>query len=167
MYVPGMTQEPASVSALIAVWPTIAEFASDVGCGYEAARQMRRRESIAPDHWPTVIAAADRKGIEGVTFEWLARQRLTPATFASASGHVVTPQQPQGRAVVVGGKGADDFAHDGETAADGRAAHVNSPGDASQAVAATDSSAPPLSSSPPRRATGLARPVGPSLTGTP
>lgn len=133
MYVPGMTQEPASVSALIALWPTIAEFASDVGCGYEAARQMRRRESIAPDHWPSVIAAADRKGIAGVTFEWLARQRLTPAAFASASGHVVTPQQPQGGAGIVGGEGAG-LAHDGETVANGRGAHVNLPGDASQAV---------------------------------
>ncbi|TKT80013.1 hypothetical protein XW59_006535 [Aquamicrobium sp. LC103] len=77
-----MTREPASISALIDTWPTIAEFASEVGCGYEAARQMRRRESIAPEHWAAVVVSCERREIEGVTFEWLARQR----TKATASG---------------------------------------------------------------------------------
>lgn len=74
--------EPASISALIDTWKTIAEFATEVGCGYEAARQMRRRESIAPEHWAKVIEAAEAKGIEGITYEWLARKR-TPSEVAA------------------------------------------------------------------------------------
>jgi len=71
-----MQDEPHSISDLIDRWPTIAEFASDVGCGYEAARQMRRRQRIAPEHWPAVVAACAARSIAGVTFEWLARQRF-------------------------------------------------------------------------------------------
>ncbi len=70
-----MANEPTSISALIEEWPTITEFAAEVGCGYEAARQMRRRQSISPDHWPKVVAVSKERGIEGVTFEWLAQQR--------------------------------------------------------------------------------------------
>lgn len=68
-----MPQEPTSISALIGEWKTIAEFASEVGCGYEAARQMRKRESIAPRHWAAVIKASSKRGIEGVNYNWLAR----------------------------------------------------------------------------------------------
>lgn len=67
---------PSSISDLIAKWPAIGDFADAIGCGYEAARKMRDRESIAPDHWERVIAAAANKGIEGVTYEWLHRQRV-------------------------------------------------------------------------------------------
>jgi hypothetical protein len=74
---------PQTISALIDAWPTITEFAAEVGCGYEAARQMRRRESIAPEHWERVIDAAGKRGIEGVSYEWLARQRAAnPASAA-------------------------------------------------------------------------------------
>ncbi|WP_292431236.1 hypothetical protein [Mesorhizobium sp.] len=62
---------PTSVTALIDRWQSIAAFAADVGCGYEAARQMRRRGRIAPQHWPHVVAASRRLGI-GVSYEWLA-----------------------------------------------------------------------------------------------
>jgi hypothetical protein len=72
----GMIEAPTSISDLIARWETIGKYADDVGCGYEAARQQRRRESIAPEHWANVIAAAARKGIPGVTMEWLASQRV-------------------------------------------------------------------------------------------
>lgn len=70
-----MQTEPSSISDLVAQWDTIGDFAVAVGCGYEAARQMRRRESIAPEHWAAVISAAETKGVPGVTYEWLARQR--------------------------------------------------------------------------------------------
>jgi len=78
-------EAPASISDLIAVWPTIVEFSADVGCGYEAARKMRDRNSIAPEHWPSVIAASERRGIPGVTFEWLAKQRISTAPEESAA----------------------------------------------------------------------------------
>ncbi len=80
-----MKPEPDSIPALIAEWPTIVEFASAVGCGYEAARQMRRRGSIAPEHWNNVVAASQSRKIEGITFEWLARQRVDAPASAVAS----------------------------------------------------------------------------------
>lgn len=63
---------PASISGLIDCWGSIGAFAADIGCGYEAARQMRRRGRIAPQHWPHVVAASRRLGIAGVSYEWLA-----------------------------------------------------------------------------------------------
>jgi hypothetical protein len=69
-----MSTNPKSISELIAKWPTIAEFASEVGCGYEAARKMSARGRVGPRHWSSVVAASERKGIEGVTFDWLAGQ---------------------------------------------------------------------------------------------
>lgn len=75
-----MTIAPASIPALIDQWPTIGEFALAVGCGYEAARQMRRRGKIAPEHWGNVVAACMQRNIEGVTLEWLAQKRLGPSS---------------------------------------------------------------------------------------
>ncbi|WP_292303279.1 hypothetical protein [Mesorhizobium sp.] len=63
---------PTNISELIDRWQSIGAFAADVGCGYEAARQMRRRGRIAPHHWPHVVAASRRRGIAGVSYEWLA-----------------------------------------------------------------------------------------------
>ena len=70
--------EPSNISCpdsgLIDGWRTISDFAADIGCGYEAARQMRRRQRIAPQHWAHVVAASRRRGIAGVSHEWLARR---------------------------------------------------------------------------------------------
>lgn len=73
---------PNTISALIGHWDKLTEFAADVGCGYEAARKMRDRESIAPEHWPNVIKASEAKGITGITYEWLAARRLSPERAA-------------------------------------------------------------------------------------
>ena len=75
---------PSSIPDLIAQWPTIGEFAADVGCGYEAARKMRDRRSIAPEHWGRVVAAAKAKNIPGISFEWLAAQRAKLAAGEAA-----------------------------------------------------------------------------------
>jgi hypothetical protein len=66
---------PTSVSGLIDRWQSIGAFATDVGCSYEAARQMRRRGRIAPQHWAQLVAASRRLGIAGVSYEWLAGHR--------------------------------------------------------------------------------------------
>ena len=73
-----MKDTPTSISDLIGRWPTIGEFAAHIGCGYEAARQMRKRESIAPEHWPSVITAAEERGLVGVDWQWLSAQRAAP-----------------------------------------------------------------------------------------
>lgn len=71
---------PNNIPDLIANWDKLTEFAAAVGCGYEAARKMRDRSSIAPEHWANVISASEDKGIPGVTYEWLAKQRAeTPS----------------------------------------------------------------------------------------
>jgi hypothetical protein len=70
-----MIEQSASISALIG--PTITDFAADVGCGYKAARQMRRRN--APQHWAHVVTASHRRGIAGVSYELLARHRSAGA----------------------------------------------------------------------------------------
>lgn len=72
--VAGMSEKstsPTSIPDLIERFGSIANFAKAVGCGYEAARKFKERDSIAPKHWPVVIAAAESHGIAGVTPEWL------------------------------------------------------------------------------------------------
>lgn len=76
---------PTTIPDLIAKWSTIAEFALDVGCGYEAARQMRRRDSIAVEHWDNVIAASKAKDISGITYEWLASRRIAASKQGEAA----------------------------------------------------------------------------------
>lgn len=85
LYEGGMTDTPTSISDLISKWPTIGEFAASIGCGYEAARQMKLRERIAPDHWSNVVSASKRKGIAGVSIEWLAAQRASSSKLEKAS----------------------------------------------------------------------------------
>lgn len=72
-----MSNAPTSIPDLIENWRTIAEFAADVGCGYEAARQMRLRGSIAPVHWENVITASARRGVRGVDMKWLAARHAS------------------------------------------------------------------------------------------
>lgn len=75
-----MSKSPASITDLISRWPTIGDFANAIGCGYEAARQMRYRDRIAPEHWQAVIDAARAAGVSGVTYQWLAAQRTPTPT---------------------------------------------------------------------------------------
>lgn len=79
-----MSKTPTSISSLIDLWDTIGDFAADVGCGYEAARQMRLRDSISPRHWNGVIAAAARKSIAGVDWQWLATRHTSSRKAISA-----------------------------------------------------------------------------------
>lgn len=71
MYDASMMNTPNTITDLIDSWGKISEFARDVGCGYEAARQMRRRDSIAPEHWDKVVNACSKRGLNGVTYVWL------------------------------------------------------------------------------------------------
>lgn len=57
---------------IINLWPTIADFASDIGVGYEAAKAMRRRGSIPPGYWVRTVEAATRRGFPGVDYQRLA-----------------------------------------------------------------------------------------------
>ncbi len=45
---------------------------------------MRRRERIAPQHWPSVVAASTAYGIPRVTVEWLAQQWIGKSDTAAS-----------------------------------------------------------------------------------
>lgn len=61
---------------LIDQWPTLVEYASDVGVGYEAAKQQRRRNAIKHAYWEPIVQAAKRRGFKlhgrPITIELLA-----------------------------------------------------------------------------------------------
>lgn len=60
---------------IIDLWPQPAPvtFADDIGEEAGTCRQWRNRETIPPRVWTRVVAAAERRGIPGVTFEGLAK----------------------------------------------------------------------------------------------
>jgi len=66
---------PKDIRDLIDRWPSIVAFQEDMGCKYEAARQMRYRNSVNPSHWEKLIEVAAAASIEGVTYEWLTSLR--------------------------------------------------------------------------------------------
>lgn len=57
-------------------------FAEDTGINYSTVRSMSARKSIAAHYWPKIVKAAEKKGIEGVTFEALAKIRARQAKRA-------------------------------------------------------------------------------------
>ena len=61
---------------LIARWPTVADFAREIGVGYQTARKMNDRNSIDDTHWDAVVGAAKSRHIKGVTLEALARMSI-------------------------------------------------------------------------------------------
>jgi hypothetical protein len=69
-------------SDLINLWPSLTDFASDIGVGYESAKAMRRRSSIPSGYWKYMVAAADRRGISGVTYDRLAEIAAVPREAA-------------------------------------------------------------------------------------
>jgi hypothetical protein len=53
-------------------WPTLTDFANDIGVAYGTAKAMRRRDSIPSEHWVAVVARASEREITDVTLEALA-----------------------------------------------------------------------------------------------
>lgn len=74
---PRQATRGAQHGQVIRMWPDLSIFAADIGVSYGAAKQMRRRNSIAASHWRRVVSAAQRRGLLGVTFETLASARGT------------------------------------------------------------------------------------------
>lgn len=58
-------------SDIINNWPTLSDFADDLGVPYGTAKAMRRRSSIPTVHWPLLISKARDRAISGVTLETL------------------------------------------------------------------------------------------------
>lgn len=62
-----------TVEQVIALWPTVPDFARDIGITPKHAQTMRARESIPPGYWLDVVRAATERGFKGVSLEVLAR----------------------------------------------------------------------------------------------
>jgi len=67
-----------SFREVIDLWPSLREFASDIGVKYGTAQVMRYRNSIASDHWAVVVDRAAERGFREVTYELMARLKATP-----------------------------------------------------------------------------------------
>lgn len=65
--------------SIIDEWPSLSDFASDIGAAYGTAKAMRRRSSIPPAYWPAAVAAAEERGL-GVSYEVLAAGAAQRAT---------------------------------------------------------------------------------------
>lgn len=63
---------PMTHSDLINLWPTLADFADDIGVPYMTAKGMRRRGSVPGGYWIAMECAARRRGIDGVDVRRLA-----------------------------------------------------------------------------------------------
>lgn len=61
-----------SFRSIIDKWPSLPAFAADLDVIYVTAQAMKRRDSVSAEHWPALVAAAERRGIKGVTLEALA-----------------------------------------------------------------------------------------------
>ena len=56
-------------SDIINLWPSLGDFAGDIGVEYGTAKAMRRRSSIPPTYWSAVISAAKNRGIPGLDLQ--------------------------------------------------------------------------------------------------
>lgn len=76
-----------SHAEIIKRWKSLSEFAEDLSVSYGTAKAMRRRGSIPDRYWLTAVEAAERRGINGVTLEGLARAvSITPPAPAPQQG---------------------------------------------------------------------------------
>ena len=65
---------------IISCWPSLSEFAADIGVQYTTARAIRRRGAIPARYWPAVINHAVRRGFKGITYEILAEGYVQAAS---------------------------------------------------------------------------------------
>lgn len=57
---------------IINKWPSLSDFAQDLGVMYGTAKAMRRRSSIPSEHWLILVTKARKRGIKGISLEALA-----------------------------------------------------------------------------------------------
>lgn len=60
-----------SFRSIIDLWPSLSDFAADIGVRYGTAQVMRFRGQLRPRYWQAVVAAAQRRKLP-VTYEMLA-----------------------------------------------------------------------------------------------
>ena len=69
-------------SDIINQWPTLTDFADDIGVPYVTAKAMRRRGSIPSCYWVRVVSAAHMRGIADVSYKRLAELVAIPQEAA-------------------------------------------------------------------------------------
>lgn len=79
-----MNKTFANFREVIAAWPSMADFAADIGVKENTAKLMRFRDSIAAEHWHVVVAKARQRGIKGVTTDLLAQLLAEKKVSAAA-----------------------------------------------------------------------------------
>lgn len=86
---------PHSFSEVVDLWPSAVALADDIGEKHTTVRAWRVRNSIPGEKWLTVIAAAESRGIDGVTLGLLAAlasvRAVTPATRVTPAHPPATP----------------------------------------------------------------------------
>lgn len=84
-----MNKLPADFRGLIKKWGDLDTFAADLGVPVNTAKQMRTRNSVPPRHHVTLIDAARRRGLDGVTerllLELAAARRPAPSSTEKAA----------------------------------------------------------------------------------
>jgi hypothetical protein len=60
-----------TIDDLMKLWPTVAEFARDIGIKPTHAQTMRVRGSIPVEYWPNILAAAKTRNLPGITADTL------------------------------------------------------------------------------------------------
>lgn len=66
--------ELSTPGALIALWPkpSAETFAADIGAPLARVFKWRTRKRVPPEYWLEIVGAAERRGLNAVTFEALA-----------------------------------------------------------------------------------------------
>jgi len=78
-----------TVRNIITLWPSASEMARDLGLKREShGTVMKTRGSIPVWHWARLIQAAEKRGIEGISYEVLADAH---ARHADETEHTSAP----------------------------------------------------------------------------
>lgn len=68
---------------IITKWPSLNDFAADIGVEYGTAKAMRQRSSIPPRYWVTVVTKAYERTIDGITYEVMAKAAAAETEVAA------------------------------------------------------------------------------------
>jgi hypothetical protein len=72
-----------SFAAIINAWPDPVKFAQDVGVTPSLVAVWKTRDTIPSAYWNWVVGGAERRGIDGVSFELLGRLSQAKRTKAA------------------------------------------------------------------------------------
>lgn len=76
--------KPSSFVEVINRWPSMAELARDIESRQGVVNQWRNRNSIPAHAFPSIAAAATRRGYEGISVELFAEIAAKSAAFRRA-----------------------------------------------------------------------------------